>query len=111
LWTQPWPSPGPVVRFENRHLPQDWPGDGAPYDLILLSEVLYFLHPDDIRRLAALAAAALAPGGAALLVNYTEAIDEPCSGDAAAALFIASSGLASVRHLARSKYRIDLLQA
>jgi predicted TPR repeat methyltransferase len=99
------------VRFENRHLPQDWPDDGTPYDLILLSEVLYFLHPDDICRLAVKAAAALAPGGVALLVNYTEAIDEPCSGGEAAALFIAASGLAPVRHLARPKYRIDLLTA
>jgi len=96
------------VTFENRRLPRDWP-DGA-FDLIVLSEVLYFLSAEDIDLCAARAVGSLAAGGYALLVNYTEAIDEPCGGDAAAERFIGASRLAPVRHARREKYRIDLLR-
>jgi cyclopropane fatty-acyl-phospholipid synthase-like methyltransferase len=102
----------PNVHFENRRLPQDWPEQTRKYDLIVLSEVLYFLTPADIRRLAELSAASLAPGGYALLVNYTETIDEPCSGNEAAEIFFASSiRLTRARQLIRQKYRIDLFEA
>jgi predicted TPR repeat methyltransferase len=96
------------VTFENRRLPRDWPA-GA-FDLIVVSEVLYFLNREDIDLCATRAAVSLTPGGYALLVNYTEAIDEPCNGDEAAERFIAASRLAPVGHVRREKYRIDLLR-
>jgi cyclopropane fatty-acyl-phospholipid synthase-like methyltransferase len=100
------------VHFETRRLPQDWPEVDQKYDLIVLSEVLYFLNTEDIRRLAERAAASLAPGGYALLVNYTETIDEPCSGREAAETFrAAASGLTCTLAIIRQKYRIDLLAA
>jgi 2-polyprenyl-3-methyl-5-hydroxy-6-metoxy-1,4-benzoquinol methylase len=95
----------PHVTFENRRMPHDWP-QGETFDLIVLSEVLYFLAAEEIRRLAT-----LARGGHALLVNYTEKIDEPCSGDEAAAIFIAASEMSVARHIRGEKYRIDLLEA
>jgi chemotaxis methyl-accepting protein methylase len=98
------------VRFENRRLPQDWPAQ--KFDLIVISEVLYFLNPADIRRLAKRATASLSPGGLVLLVNYTETIDEPCSGNEAADIFAAAAGrLTRIRQIIRPKYRIDLLEA
>jgi len=97
------------VQFENRLMPRDWPA-GERFDLIVLSEMLYFLTPADISQLATLAAASLAPSGIALLVNYTETIDEPCNGNDAANIFIAASGLSRTRNLTRPKYRIDLLE-
>jgi len=98
------------VIFENRRLPQGWPDQ--KFDLIVISEVLYFLSPADIRLLAQLTTASLPPGGQALLVNYTETIDEPCSGNEAADLFSsAASGLTRPRQIIRPKYRIDLLEA
>jgi predicted TPR repeat methyltransferase len=101
----------PGVRFENRRLPQDWPAE-EKFDLIVLSEVLYFLSPADIGSLAARAAGSLLPGGYALLVNYTEAIDEPCSGDEAAEIFLsAANGLTRTRQIIRDRYRIDLLES
>jgi len=100
------------VRFENRNLPQDWPEQRQNYDLIVISEVLYFLNPADIRRLAECCAASLVPGGYALLVNYTEAIDEPCGGsEAADCFFSATNRLTRARQLIRPRYRIDLLKA
>lgn len=98
------------VQFENRRLPQDWLEE-QKLDLIVLSEVLYFLNPADIRRLAELTATSLAPGGYALVVNYTETIDEPCSGDEAAEIFVSASGLMRIRQIIRDRYRIDVLEA
>ena len=76
----------PHVTVERMQVPQAWPA--GSFDLIVFSEVLYFLSPDDIARTAALANASLMPGGVLLLVNYTEAIEEPCGGQEAAAAFI-----------------------
>jgi predicted TPR repeat methyltransferase len=99
----------PHVQFESRRLPQDWPQQ--KFDLIVLSEVLYFLDTADIARVAALAAASLAPGGCALLVNYTEPVDEPCTGDVAAEIFAAAApGLTRTRQIFAEKYQIDLLE-
>jgi len=98
----------PHVAFEQRALPADWPA-GRKFDLLVFSEILYFLTPSDVRRTAALARAACRPSARILLVNHTAPIDEPCDGDTAAELFIAACGL---RHLQRRRapgYRIDLL--
>jgi SAM-dependent methyltransferase len=98
------------VRFENRRMPADWPA-GARFDLIVLSEVLYFLSPADIVLMAEHTMRAALPGGEILLVNYTGPIDEPCSGDEAAERFIAACGLKPRLQFAGETYRIDLLQA
>jgi 2-polyprenyl-3-methyl-5-hydroxy-6-metoxy-1,4-benzoquinol methylase len=100
------------VHFENRRIPQDWPEQKQKFDLILVSEVLYFLNSADIRHLAELSASSLAPGGYALLVNYTETIDEPCGGNEAANIFCsAAHALTRTRQIIRQKYRLDLLHA
>jgi predicted TPR repeat methyltransferase len=99
------------VRFGNVRLPDQWPA-GQTFDLILISEMLYFLAPPDITRLAHLAADSLLPGGIVLLVNYTEQIDEPSTGDQAAEIFIAATrtSLAPTLQDRHEKFRIDRLQ-
>ena len=97
------------VRFEKRIMPRDWPAQ--KFDLIVFSEVLYFLNPADVRRCAALAREALLPGGCVLLVNYTAQIDEPCSGDEAAELFVAASALPRLRVEVVGVSGIDLFGA
>jgi SAM-dependent methyltransferase len=97
------------IRFEKRMVPRDWPAQ--KFDLIVLSEMLYFLSPADVRRCAKLARETLLPGGCVLLVNYTAHIDEPCSGDDAAALFIAASALPWLHHRRDRRFRIDVLGA
>jgi predicted TPR repeat methyltransferase len=102
------------VRFENRRLPQDWPPvSRQKFDLVVLSEVLYFLAPADIGRLASLACASMTVSACVLLVNYTDPIDEPCNGHEAAEVFIAASAgrLSQVSCLTRDRYRIDLLKS
>jgi len=72
----------PHVRFARAALPQDWP-DGA-FDLVVLSELLYYLGDDDLHAVAALAVRAVAPGGTLLSVHWRHPVaDYPQSGDAA----------------------------
>ena len=99
----------PGVRIERRQVPGEWP-DGA-FDLIVLSEVLYFLGTDDIVRTARLVAASLRPGGRALLVNWTGPTDTPCSGNEATECFIAAAApeLRSSQRGNGATYRLDSL--
>jgi cyclopropane fatty-acyl-phospholipid synthase-like methyltransferase len=76
----------PSVRFEHMFVPEQWP-DGA-FELILLSEVVYYLSPEDVGRLAARVAGSLPRGGSVILVHWTGPTNYPLSGDHAATLFI-----------------------
>lgn len=99
----------PGVRFARMQVPEQWPAES--FDLIVLSELLYFLNRTDIIRCAARVAASLRPGGLALLVNWLHQTDDPVTGDEAAELFIASSreALAVLRQERTDDYRLDLL--
>ena len=102
------PSTGyPGVRFERRAVPDAWP-DGC-FDLIVFSEVLYYLDEAGIRAVAAKAMAALDPGGCILLVHYLGGTDYPSTGDEAATGFIAASGLSPAFAVREPMYRIDRL--
>ena len=95
----------PHVRFLQAGVPAGWP-DGR-FDVILFSEVLYFLSPADIDTVAQRATAALQPGGTILLVNWTGPNDAPCTGDRAAELFISECALDHELVARESSYRID----
>jgi SAM-dependent methyltransferase len=70
----------PQVRVERRVLPGDWP-EGT-FDLIVLSEVLYYFGGDDLDRVLDLATAALRPGGTLLAVHWLHPVAEyPRSGE------------------------------
>ena len=75
------------MTIRQAQIPRDWPP--GRFDLIVISEVLYFFSPDDIARTAELALANLASDGAILLVNWTGFTDTPTTGNQAAELFIA----------------------
>lgn len=94
----------PGVEIRQACIPRDWP-DGA-FDLILISEVLYFLSPADIAETSRLAHAALAPGGTILLVNWTGPTDTPTTGEQAATLFMGGLAAPTVE---APRYRIDML--
>jgi len=61
-------GPGDRVTVEQRWLPSQWP-DGA-LDLVVVSEVGYYLGEADLDRLADLAAGSLAPGGVVLACHW-----------------------------------------
>ena len=96
------------VRFERMQVPEEFPA--RSFDLIILSEVLYYLAPEAVDRLAATVRACLAPGGCVVLVHYTQPTNYPLSGDAASDRFIAQSGLPVTRQSRQLQYRLDLLE-
>jgi SAM-dependent methyltransferase len=94
------------IVFQHGMIPAAWP-EGR-FDLIVLSEVLYYLSRADVAATADLAVDALDRGGCIVLVHWTGATDYPCGGDEAADLFVAAAPLTHrlIRHPA---YRIDVL--
>lgn len=100
----------PEGRFVETFLPAPLPEAGnAPYDLIVLSEILYFLDRGGIADLAARIDAA-APAGDVICVTWRGPSGNPLAGeDALAAYMAASSGRASKCLRRAPLYRIDLL--
>lgn len=97
------------VRFARMQVPGDWPGE--TFDLIVLSELLYFLAPEDVERCARHVDGSTRQNSIVLLVNWLGQSNDPCTGDEAAEIFIASLGNAfHIEHAYRAeRYRIDRL--
>ena len=97
------------VEFARMFVPREWPP--GRFDLILLSEVLYYLDAVDLAELAAKVGASLSPRGAVVLVHWTGETNYPLTGDEAASLFIdhLGDGLEIVRADRRPEYRHDIL--
>jgi predicted TPR repeat methyltransferase len=92
-------------------LQTDTPPDG--FDLVVLSEVLYYLDAQALARAARVTRALTARGGHVQLVNWFAPSDDlPLSGNEAAELFIAAlRPVAPVLLQVRTAdYRIDVLQ-
>ena len=100
----------PHVTVREAQVPRDWPP--GTYDLIVLSEVLYFLDRADLASLARLVLGSLRPDGAVLLANWTGPTDTPTTGDEAAQTFIGGAAPRTVvqLHQQHSGYRLDLLR-
>jgi 2-polyprenyl-3-methyl-5-hydroxy-6-metoxy-1,4-benzoquinol methylase len=96
------------VTIAAMRIPQEWPGE--TFDLVVLSEVLYFLAPEDVAATARRTRHSLSGGGHALLVHYTLPTNYPMRGDAAVALFMAESGGTPIRQQREAQYRLDLLR-
>lgn len=99
----------PAAHFARMQVPQEWP-EGR-FDLIVLSEVLYFLNAEDIAATSDRVCASLLPGGRVLLVNWLGAHTTPQPGDVAADLFIGRAGLKQEAQGRQPLYRLDLLCA
>jgi cyclopropane fatty-acyl-phospholipid synthase-like methyltransferase len=97
------------VAFARMQVPGAWPL--GTYDVIVLSEVLYYLDHADIGFAARRVKASLAAGGTVLLVHWTGPTNYPCTGDEAAELFMRESEAWLARGLARREaaYRLDRL--
>ena len=63
----------PGVRVEQRVLPGSWPG--GTYDLVVVSEVGYYLAPAELARLWDRVEASLEPGGTLLLCHWRHPIE------------------------------------
>lgn len=100
---------GLPVEFRRMRIPDEWPA--GTFDLILLSEVLYYLTTDEIDRVAARVAGSLREGGCLMLVHWTGPTDYPLSGDDASERLITGMSLPVIRRQRTQHYRMDILQA
>jgi SAM-dependent methyltransferase len=100
----------PGLSLEQREVPRQWPR--GRYDLLLLSEVVYYWDEADLARVAELARRDVAPDGDVLLVHWIGTTDYPLSGDTAVEAFIAATaGVMRVEKQERTeRYRLDLLR-
>ncbi|WP_395371341.1 class I SAM-dependent methyltransferase [Komagataeibacter diospyri] len=103
----------PGVSFHRGQLPDAFPPLPAhACDLIVISELLYFLSRRDIRSLAAHCLRVRQAGAPVVLVNWTGPTDTPCTGNEAARLFINTCRAADlhVTHARRyAHYRLDVI--
>jgi 2-polyprenyl-3-methyl-5-hydroxy-6-metoxy-1,4-benzoquinol methylase len=99
----------PSARFAEMTVPRQWPEE--EFDLILLSEVVYYLAADDVAHLARRVETSLAPRGDIVLVHWIGATNYPLSGDDASEIFLVEvSGFTSiVRQRRAERFRLDVL--
>ncbi|HET7388820.1 MAG TPA: SAM-dependent methyltransferase [Nocardioidaceae bacterium] len=82
----------PHVQVRTGTVPADWP-EGR-HDLVVLSELLYYLCSEDRRRVAELTLSSLEPGGHLLAVHWRHPFGEaPTDGDRVHAELAATPGL------------------
>lgn len=88
----------PHVRVEQRDIPRQWPA--GRFDLIVLSEILYYFGDHDLEQALKYAVAALEPEGTLLAVHWRHPVtDYPRSGDDVHRVLAEQPGLARlVRH-------------
>jgi trans-aconitate methyltransferase len=103
----------PQVTIEQMQIPVDFPT--GPFELILVSEVGYYLSLPDLAEARARMVEALSPGGHLLLVHWTPVVpDYPLTGDAVHDFFLeltSSGGPLTHLHQTRADtYRLDLFQ-
>lgn len=97
----------PQVELRQAWLPQDWPT--GHFNLIVISELGYFLDSDALDTLAAQARAALEPGGTVLACHWRRPI-EGCSldGDAVHRLLAERLGLPTLVQVQDDDLRLDV---
>lgn len=100
----------PHVRFAKAFVPADWPD--ALFDLVVISEVLDYLGPDDLRMLAARIAESLRPGGDLVLVHWVGKKSlVATAGEATDTLTAeAADALTPLRTERNRDYRLDVLR-
>ncbi len=84
----------------------------APFDLILFSEVLYYLQPAEVAAAARRAEDLLAAEGEIVLVHWLGQGHHPLSGDEAADAFLAalSPDVRRTGGFRRKRYRLDIVK-
>jgi len=104
-------APWPHARARVAALPGDLPG-GAAFDLVVASEVLYYLPSADLDATLAWLDGALARGGRLVAVHWTgSAPDLRASADAVHDALVRRPGLSWLRGTRTATYRLDVLEA
>jgi SAM-dependent methyltransferase len=83
----------PGVQVERRVIPREWPS--RSFDLVILSELLYYFDDADLGQVLGLGIGSLRPGGQLLAVHWRHpAPDHPRTGDEVHEALAAHAGLA-----------------
>jgi cyclopropane fatty-acyl-phospholipid synthase-like methyltransferase len=99
----------PHVRLEQRTMPAQWPHEAGPFDLIVISELAYYLDATDLNTLAACIAGSLTVDGTLLACHWRRPFDEALeSAHAAHALFDARCGLTRLARHDEADLLIDV---
>jgi SAM-dependent methyltransferase len=99
----------PHVRVERRMLPSGWPA--GSFDLIVLSELLYYFGDDDLREIIDRAVSALRPGGSLLAVHWLHPVaDYPRSGSDVHQHLAARPGLARLAEHREPDFLAEVFQ-
>jgi SAM-dependent methyltransferase len=98
----------PHVAFARGRVPDDWP-DGT-FDLIVLSELLYYLSVSERLEVRAAAVRSLAPNGHLVLVHWRHPFEvATCTGDDAHAEMRVGHDLVAVVEHVETDFRLDVL--
>lgn len=103
----------PQAKVQKMIVPQEFPTEN--FDLILLSEVGYYLSKADLEKLALLMIGHLQTGGQLLLVHWTPFVpDYPQTGDEVHDFFMdlcrQKQHLKHLFHQRKEKFRLDLFE-
>lgn len=95
------------VRVEQAAMPDDWPD--SRFDLIVVSELAYYLPPDALRVFIERCAASLADGGTVVACHWRRPIDGCLmSGDDVHAVFRAVGGWPGLVHHEEADFVLDV---
>jgi SAM-dependent methyltransferase len=97
----------PQVRLARHQLPQDWPVDER-FDLIVLSELSYFLPLAAIEQVARDCMASLAPDGVVLACDWLPAFAERACPTEAAHAALSATGLHTLLTHAEADFRLQV---
>jgi hypothetical protein len=89
-------------------VPEEWP-EGI-FDLMVFSEVLYYLDREALADVARRVPPALSKSGVILLVHYLGETDYPLSGHEAADIFVKLLNFPTLAQTITESYRIDVLK-
>lgn len=100
------------MEFRRMEVPGDWPG--GKFDLIVLSEVLYYLDRAEIALVAERCRETLLEGGHCVAVNWRGSTGTPLDGETASNVFAAAirqgNTVSASRRWVRSDYILDLYE-
>ena len=96
----------PHVTIEQRAVPDDWPVE--QFDLIVLSEVVYYFDREAAGRLRDRTLASAMPDATVVAVHWRGETNYPLSGDEAHRLIGSTVGLQQVAHHVEPEFLIDV---